>query len=87
MARNLPENGCQNTRIEKLNRAKRSERTIRSSVQEIMACGLTSGGEVRNAGENIQFAVAIVSHLKLSESSTGRDLHVALDNLSRCKDD
>lgn len=30
-----------------------------------MACSLTSGREVRDAGENIQSTVAIVSHIKL----------------------
>lgn len=54
-------------RNRKLKCAKRSERTIRSSAQEITACGLTSSREVRDAGENIQFAVAIVSHIKLKK--------------------
>lgn len=46
----------------------RSERTIRSSVQEIMACSLTSGREVHEAGDNIQSAVATMSHIKLRKA-------------------
>lgn len=46
----------------------RSERTIRSSMQEIMAWSLTSGREVHEAGDNIQPAVATTSHMKLREA-------------------
>lgn len=56
-------------RNRKLKCAKRSERTIRSSVQEITACGLTSSREVRNAGEN---TVAIVTHIKLQKAALSR---------------
>lgn len=53
----------------------RSERTIRSSVQEIMACSLTSGREVHEAGDNIQSAAAIMSHIKLRKAPCVRLRH------------
>lgn len=77
-------------RNRKLKCAKRSERTIRSSVQEITACGLTSSGEVRNAGENIQFAVAIVSHIKLQNAFmvlNVKIIHGSWETLRCYKDD
>lgn len=40
-----------------------------------MACSLTSGREVHEAGDNIQSAVAIMSHIKLRKAPCVRLRH------------